>query len=104
MKIGSALPLDSPHRQNGKDSPEEVKKAAEEFEALLIGHLLKQARLSETGFQQDGTAEADALFEMAEEQFGRAIASQGGLGLAGSVQRSLAPSLPTPQAVKLRGE
>jgi flagellar protein FlgJ len=68
----------------GKDSPEKTKKAAEQFEALLIGQMLKSAR--EAGSNGGlGTGEDNAGhtgMEMAEQQFASLLASKGGLGLS----------------------
>jgi Rod binding domain-containing protein len=74
-----------------KDTPEAVAKAASQFEALLIGQLLKSARESE-GEGWLGTDENDAgstLAEMSEQALSSALASKGGLGLAKLVTSGL---------------
>ncbi len=77
------------------DSPERIKKAAEQFEALLIGQMLKSSH--ETGSSgwlgtgQDQGGETG--MQLAEEHFASLIASKGGFGLskfitAGLVRKS----------------
>ena len=68
-----------------------TKKAAQDFEALLIGQMLKSARAGGgewLGEDQTGAA----LSEMAEQQFAQMLASSGGLGLAQLVSTGLAAS------------
>ena len=87
-KVNSGIPLiqaaDRISLSKGKDSPEKVKKAAEQFEALLIGQLLKSAREagSSSGLGTDGDNAGQTGMEMAEQQFASLLASKGGLGLS----------------------
>ena len=75
-----------------KDSPERIADAARQFEALLVGQILKSIRESEgsswlgTGADQSG----ESAMAMAEEQFASAISKSGGLGLANTISASLA--------------
>lgn len=72
---------------------ESAREGAQQFEALLIGHVLKQA------FAGDGHDEDwSAVFEFAQEQAAAAIAAGGGFGLAESIHRSIQPP---PQAKTL---
>jgi Rod binding domain-containing protein len=68
-----------------------VEEAAREFEALLLARLLKSAR--EAGFGgwlgTDSEDAAAAAMEMAEEEFARALAMGGGLGLARLIREGL---------------
>ncbi len=68
-----------------------VEEAAREFEALLLARLLKSAR--EAGFGgwlgTDSEDAAAAAMEMAEEEFARALAAGGGLGLARLIRDGL---------------
>jgi Rod binding domain-containing protein len=57
------------------DDPAKIRDAAEQFEALLIGQLLRSAR--ETS-QEKG----DAATEFAEQHMANCLAHSGGLGLA----------------------
>jgi Rod binding domain-containing protein len=77
--VRDASPLKS-----DRDTPEAIAKAAMQFEALLIGEVLKSAREADgsswTGSDDD---EADStLMEVSEQQISTALASRGGLGLA----------------------
>jgi flagellar protein FlgJ len=75
-----------------KESPEKIKKAAEQFEALLIGQMLKSAREAGSsgwlGTGEDGAGQTGV--DMAEQQFASALAAKGGLGLSGFITSSLA--------------
>jgi len=78
--------------RNGEgDSPGQLRKLAQEFEALLITQMLKTMRESSgeswlgTGEDQAGTT----MVEVAEQQLARALAAQGGLGLADLVLSGL---------------
>ena len=68
----------------GKDSPEKIKKAAQQFEALLIEQILKAGR--ETGSSGSlGTGEGSASrtsMDKADQQFASLLAAGGGFGLA----------------------
>jgi Rod binding domain-containing protein len=70
--------------------PQTVEAAAKQFEALMIGQLLKEARGDEGGWlgsgEDTGNATAAAL---AEEQFAQALAQSGGLGLSARLVSSL---------------
>lgn len=67
-----------------RHDPARVRDAASQFEALLIGQLMKSARESTTGWLSDGDEDkaGSTATEMAEEHFAQALARQGGLGLA----------------------
>ena len=65
-------------------NPGELRKAATDFEALLIAQLLRCAR------ESGESGEADSVMEMAESQFASILAANGGLGLAEMVTKGLA--------------
>ena len=76
------------------DSPEKIAGAAKQFEALMVGQILKTARessgggwLSDEDDQDDGTG--SLVMEMAEQGFAQAIAARGGLGIAKMVTINL---------------
>jgi Rod binding domain-containing protein len=62
----------------------DIKGAARQFEALLIGFLLKIAREDSSEDAAGATAKG-----YAEEHLARALASTGGLGLANMITTSL---------------
>ena len=73
-------------------SPEKIKETAGQFEALLIGQMLKSMRESSSSGGWLGSGEDSAgssMMELAEQQLSRMLASQGGLGLAKLVQQGL---------------
>jgi flagellar protein FlgJ len=74
-----------------KDSPEKIKDAATQFEALLIGQILKTVHEEQDGgwlgTGDDKTSESAT--GLADDYFARALASRGGLGLAQMVTKGL---------------
>ncbi len=71
---------------------QKIADAASQFEALLLGEMLKSAQESNWG---DAMGDQDAqtgtsLAEMAQEQFAQALAKSGGLGFAKMVTAQLA--------------
>jgi Rod binding domain-containing protein len=70
--------------------------AARQFEALLIGQMLKSMRDSEGGWLGTGDDEASSsAMEYAQEMFAQSLAANGGLGIAKLVMRGLeAPQKP----------
>ncbi len=76
------------------DSPEKIASVAKQFEALMIGQMLKSAReasgggwLTDEDDQEDTTG--SLVMEMAEQGFSQALAARGGLGLAKMVTQNL---------------
>lgn len=73
-------------------TPSKLSDAARQFESLLIGEMLKSARESDSeGWLGSGSdSGSESAMGMAETQFAQAIASQGGFGLAKTIERSVA--------------
>ncbi len=73
------------------DSPEAIKKAATQFEALLMGEVLKSARESDgSGWMATDEEDAGSLLgEVSEQQLSQALAASGGLGLAKTIAAGL---------------
>jgi Rod binding domain-containing protein len=76
------------------DSPEKIAGVAKQFEALMIGQMLKSAReasgggwLTDEDDQEDTTG--SLVMEMAEQGFSQALAERGGLGIAKMVSQNL---------------
>jgi Rod binding domain-containing protein len=76
------------------DSPEKIAGVAKQFEALMIGQMLKSAReasgggwLTDEDDQDDTTG--SLVMEMAEQGFSQALAARGGLGIAKMVTQNL---------------
>lgn len=85
---------DSP-KPNGK----KISDAAGQFEALMIGQILKAAHGSESagwlGAGEDDDSSSTAI-QMAEEYLGQAIAKGGGLGIAKMVIQGIDKSASKP--------
>ena len=85
----------------GGDSPERIRAAAGEFEALLIEQMLKSAR--ETGGTTLGGEPAgdanDTMLELANQQLARVIAQGGGLGLTRMIEKGLVQKQNGPETV-----
>lgn len=101
-----AMPVSRITKSNSaRDTPEKVQKAAKEFEALLIGQMLKSVRESSFGGGWGtGDQAGDVALEMAEQQMSQLLASNGGLGLARVItkglEQHLAKTPTTPAASK----
>jgi len=73
-----------------KDDPAKIKAAATQFEALLIGQMLKSMHDSDGGWLGTGDDEsASSAMEYGQEVFAQALAQNGGLGLASMIARGL---------------
>jgi flagellar protein FlgJ len=74
-----------------KDDPEKVKSAAKQFEALLIGQMMKSMSDAEGGWLGTGDDDtASSAMEYAQESFAQALAANGGLGISTLVANGLA--------------
>jgi Rod binding domain-containing protein len=67
---------------------ERIGAAAKEFEAVLLEQMLKEARASSGLGEQEDQA-SSTLREIADQQFARVIAGQGGLGVTKVLLESL---------------
>lgn len=65
------------------DSPEKVRDAAQQFEALLLGQILRAAR------ENTSEGSGDCALDYAEQQFATVMARNGGLGLANLIVKGL---------------
>src|SRR5580658_10300603 len=66
-------------------------KAAKDFEALLIGQMLRSVREEGSGWLGTGDDDAgSAAFSLGEDQLAKAMAAGGGLGLAKVIAAGLA--------------
>ena len=91
----------APVQKPGED-PKRVAQAAGQFEALLIGQMLKSMHESDGG-GWTGTDNDDAgsqAVALAEEQLAQAIANHGGLGLARLVAGGLQKTDAAPQKLQ----
>jgi len=76
-----------------QSKPKSAAEAAQQFEALLIGQMLRTARESGGGGwldeDSDENATAEPLLDLADQQFAQLLASNGGFGLAKMIADSL---------------
>jgi peptidoglycan hydrolase FlgJ len=76
-----------------KDDPAKVNDAARQFEALLIGQMMKSMHDSNGGWLGAGDDEsASSAMEYGQEMFAQSLSSSGGLGLASLVANGLQQS------------
>ena len=68
-----------------------IHNAAQQFEALMVGEMLKSARESDSDgwLGSGGSTGDDSAMDMAESQFSNALAKSGGLGLAKMIESSM---------------
>jgi Rod binding domain-containing protein len=73
------------------DSPQKIKEAASQFEALLVGQILKSAHEEEGGWMGAGEEDqtASAAMQLGDEYFARALTAHGGFGLTRMITKSL---------------
>ena len=90
--IGSGLPAVLTSGVTAKDDPAKVKDAAKQFEALLMGQMLKSMHDADGGWLGTGDDEsASSAMEYGQEIFAQSMAQSGGLGLADVVAKGLRP-------------
>jgi flagellar protein FlgJ len=93
MAISSVvLPAGAAAATTKTDTPEKVRDAAQQFEALLIGQILRSARQDGSGWFSDGEdPSGEVATDYAEQQFATVLAQKGGLGLADMIAKGLEP-------------
>jgi Rod binding domain-containing protein len=73
--------------------PKNAAEAARQFEALMIGQMLRTAHASGgKGFldpDSDENATSEPLLDLADQQFAQMLANNGGFGLAKLIAKSL---------------
>ena len=75
--------------------PAKVRDAAEQFEALLIGQMLRSVRESGQGWLgSGGDGAGNTATEFAEQHMAAVLARQGGLGLASVISKGLVEQSP----------
>ena len=72
------------------DDPAKIRKAAQQFEALLLEQVMQSAKGTGGGWlESGGDSSEDCATGLAEQQLAVAIAQNGGLGLANMIARGL---------------
>jgi Rod binding domain-containing protein len=71
--------------------PSKIEDAAQQFESLLIGQMLRSARESGSGGLNgdDPDSESSTMMDVAEQQFAQMLARHGGIGLTTLVVQGL---------------
>jgi peptidoglycan hydrolase FlgJ len=88
--IGATAPSGSSAAARPPDDPAKVKDAAKQFEALLIGQMMKSMRDSEGGWLGTGADDSSSsAMEYGQEIFAQSMAQGGGLGLANLIAKGL---------------
>ncbi len=78
-------PTAGPQTATAPDPKQQAKLAgaAKDFEALMIGQMLRSARESGAGSEDAGDSQDNSsLMELGEQQFAQSLANSGGLGIA----------------------
>jgi Rod binding domain-containing protein len=86
--LRAAGPSSPPVHDTSKNSPARIGKAATDFEALLLGQMLKSAREGLEG-DDDEKDPNSTMIEFGEQQFAQALAGSGGFGIAKMVVAGL---------------
>lgn len=68
------------------DTPAKIKDAASQFEAMLVGQMLRSARENTS---EDSQGSNSTYMELAEQQFAQALTARGGIGIAKMVVAQL---------------
>src|SRR6266700_1721880 len=70
--------------------PARIRDAAQQFEALLLGQILRSVRESGGGgWLGSGGSSSDCAADFAEQHLAAMMSQQGGLGLAGLIEQGL---------------
>ena len=87
----AGLPASAMASQGGP-RPKDAAQAAKQFEALMIGQMLRTAHESSSGsLDGDSSSSGDTMFDVAGQQFAQILANNGGLGLAKTILQGLQP-------------
>lgn len=95
MQVGSNTSCQLVLEANGPKSsgctandPKSIHRVAQEFESLLISQLLKSMKQGALSEEDGGTN--DSVMQYAEESMARVLSQNGGIGMAGVIERALA--------------
>jgi hypothetical protein len=90
----ASSPVDKAQSPSSDGEQVKVLAAARQFEALLIGTILKSATPEDGGgvLSGQGDSAGASVYQMAMEQFAQIMSDQGGFGLANQVKEQLRPA------------
>src|SRR5208337_2504026 len=83
--LAASAPSAALATSSAKDTPEKIRKAAADFEALLIAQMLKSTREAGGGMTGDEDEQDETnstVLELGEQQLAQVLANSGGLGIA----------------------
>lgn len=69
--------------------PKSVEGAAKQFEALLIGEMLRSVRESTADDDDESDNTKQTMLDQADQQFAKVLANNGGLGMARMITAGL---------------
>jgi len=88
--IAPLLATPVPGQGCNHDTPAKIRDAAQQFEALLLGQILRSVRESGGGWLgSGGDGTGDCATDYAEQQLATMLAQHGGLGLADLIASGL---------------
>jgi Rod binding domain-containing protein len=90
MTISGSLPAFLPAPGGPDAAQDKLKDAGTQFEALLLGQMLRQVR--EAGAFATADDSANHLAGFAEEQLAQVLSAHGGLGFAWMASQALGPA------------
>ncbi len=82
-------PSSTPIPSRKADTPEKIHSAAQQFEALLIGQILKSANEDGGWLGSGGDSASSCATGFAQEQLAAMMAKSGGFGLSGLITKGL---------------
>jgi Rod binding domain-containing protein len=97
MHIDGGLAALTPEKK--PDDPARIHEAAQQFEGFLISQIMKTMSSSGSFLGTEEDQAGSTAIDMAEEQFAKALSSQGGLGLAKMVEASLQSNSVKPASI-----
>lgn len=89
----------SPSQGKASSQAGKIHQAAQQFEAMMIGEMLKSVRESTSSNLSDDDPQdpgQDSLSGMAESTFANALAKSGGLGLTHMIEQGVSQQAGTP--------
>lgn len=102
MRIGTEVMGPDPGELAKKTDPKRVHDAAQQFESILIGQLLKGMHEGGGSWLGAGDdAASSTAVEMAEGEFAKALSAKGGFGISTMVEKNL-KQRPEPSAHKVQ--
>ena len=84
------------------DTPAKIRDAAQQFEALLIGQILRTVRES-GGWLGNSDSSSECAMDYAEQQLAIVMAQRGGLGLADLIAKGLTRQQDAKDAISTPG-